>query len=171
MYLSFSIYSELIIQDYFLDAPVSVGDDFSFSGGLLEFLKFNHGSTVRWHQIDFFCLWKYLDGSTPSDEWFKKGKFVRFSITLHLIFFLIAMTLWNSVTLIQVKAYPVSSSGEKAKDPIFGLTMGQSSQAASDLFRWIWLIYLFVLWELAILYVKIEDGLFAGLPIEYDFVQ
>ncbi|KAK6780219.1 hypothetical protein RDI58_022403 [Solanum bulbocastanum] len=73
-------------EDYLLDAPVSVGDGFSFSGG------------------------KYSDEPSPADEWFNKGKFV--------------------------KAYPVSGTGEKAKDPIFGLTMGGSSQASSDLFRW-----------------------------------
>lgn len=73
-------------EDYLLDAPVSVGDGFSFSGG------------------------KYSDGPNPSDEWFKQGKLV--------------------------KAHPVLGSGEKAKDPIFGLTMGVSSQAPSDVFRW-----------------------------------
>lgn len=36
---------------------------------------------------------------------------------------------------IQVKAHPVSGTGEKAKDPIFGLTMGSSSQASADLLR------------------------------------
>lgn len=72
-------------EDYLLDAPVSIGDGFSFSGG------------------------KYSDEPSPADEWFNKGKFV--------------------------KAYPVSGTGEKAKDPIFGLTMGGSSQASSDLFR------------------------------------
>ncbi|CAO2818961.1 unnamed protein product [Amaranthus hypochondriacus] len=71
---------------YLLDAPVSAGDGFSFSGG------------------------KYSDGSSPADEWFKQGK--------------------------MVKAYVVSSSGEKAKDPIFGLTMASSSQASDDIFRW-----------------------------------
>lgn len=36
----------------------------------------------------------------------------------------------------QVKAHPVyGNSGEKAKDPIFGLTMGGSSQASTDVFR------------------------------------
>ncbi|XP_077227325.1 alpha/beta-Hydrolases superfamily protein isoform X2 [Tasmannia lanceolata] len=35
-----------------------------------------------------------------------------------------------------VKAHPVRGSGEKARDPIFGLTMGTSSQAAADVFRW-----------------------------------
>ncbi|XP_015088455.1 uncharacterized protein LOC107031556 isoform X1 [Solanum pennellii] len=73
-------------EDYLLDAPVSVGDGFSFSGG------------------------KYSDEPSPADEWLDKGKFV--------------------------KAYPVSGTGEKAKDPIFGLTMGESSQASSDHFRW-----------------------------------
>ncbi|KAL1293365.1 hypothetical protein AAHE18_19G067400 [Arachis hypogaea] len=73
-------------QDYLLDAPESVGDGFSFSGG------------------------KYSDEPSPSDEWFKQGK--------------------------MVKAYSSSGSGEKAKDPIFGLTMGAGSQASSDFFRW-----------------------------------
>ncbi|KAJ4730370.1 Alpha/beta hydrolase fold [Melia azedarach] len=73
-------------DDYLIDAPVSVGDGFSFSGG------------------------KYTDGSSPSDEWFKQGKIV--------------------------KAHPVFSSGEKAKDPIFGLTMGSASQTSEDVFRW-----------------------------------
>ncbi|XP_031247161.1 uncharacterized protein LOC116104871 isoform X1 [Pistacia vera] len=41
---------------------------------------------------------KYSDGSSPSDEWFKQGK--------------------------MMKAHPVSGFGEKAKDPVFGLTMG-----------------------------------------------
>ncbi|KAH7576534.1 hypothetical protein JRO89_XS01G0100500 [Xanthoceras sorbifolium] len=72
-------------DDYLIDAPVSVGDGFSFSGG------------------------KYSDGSSPSDKWFKQGKIV--------------------------KAH-ISGSGEKAKDPLFGLTMGASSQASADLFRW-----------------------------------
>ncbi|KAK2649739.1 hypothetical protein Ddye_017228 [Dipteronia dyeriana] len=73
-------------DDYLIDAPESVGDGFSFSGG------------------------KYSDGSSPSDEWFEQGKIV--------------------------KAHTVSGSGEKAKDPLFGLTMGASSQASADLFRW-----------------------------------
>ncbi|KAF5746246.1 Alpha/beta-Hydrolases superfamily protein isoform 1 [Tripterygium wilfordii] len=53
---------------------------------------------------------KYSDGPSPSDEWFKQGKLV--------------------------KAYFVPGTGEKAKDPIFGLTMGASSQASDDIFRW-----------------------------------
>lgn len=69
-----------------LDAPVSVGDGFSFSGG------------------------KYSDEPSPADEWFKQGMIM--------------------------KAHPVGGTGEKAKDPIFGLAMGGSSQATSDLFRW-----------------------------------
>ncbi|KAK2352676.1 alpha/beta-Hydrolases superfamily protein [Trifolium repens] len=73
-------------DDYLLDAPVSVGDGFSFSGG------------------------KYSDGPNPSDEWFKQGK--------------------------MIKAYSTPGTGEKAKDPIFGLTMGTSSQATGDRFRW-----------------------------------
>lgn len=74
-------------EDFYIDAPESVGDGFSFSGG-----KYAIG-----------------DGTSPADEWFKQGKFV--------------------------KAHPVSGTGEKAKDPIFGLTMGGSSQASVDLFR------------------------------------
>ncbi|KAI3946597.1 hypothetical protein MKX01_014455 [Papaver californicum] len=73
-------------EDYLIDAPVSVGDGFSFSGG------------------------KFGDGSSRSDEWFKRGKYV--------------------------KAHPVYGTGEKAKDPIFGLTMAGSSQASTDVFRW-----------------------------------
>ncbi|KAL7587974.1 hypothetical protein Lser_V15G39253 [Lactuca serriola] len=71
---------------YLLDAPVSAGDGFSFSGG------------------------KYSDGPNPADEWFKTGKYM--------------------------KAHPVYGTGEKAKDPIFGLTMGGNSQTSTDLFRW-----------------------------------
>ncbi|KAJ0051722.1 hypothetical protein Pint_03119 [Pistacia integerrima] len=55
-----------------------------------------------------FCSGKYSDGSSPSDEWFKQGK--------------------------MMKAHPVSGSGEKAKDPVFGLTMGAASQASADVF-------------------------------------
>ncbi|XP_054783121.1 uncharacterized protein LOC129290389 [Prosopis cineraria] len=73
-------------EDDLLDAPVSVGDGFSFSGG------------------------KYSDEPTPSDEWFKQGR--------------------------MVKAHSILGTGEKAKDPIFGLTMGTGSQATGDLFRW-----------------------------------
>ncbi|EOX93705.1 Alpha/beta-Hydrolases superfamily protein isoform 3 [Theobroma cacao] len=73
-------------DDYLIDAPVSAGDGFSFSGG------------------------KYSDEANPSDEWFKRGKYV--------------------------KAHPVGGTGEKAKDPIFGLTMGAGSQASGDVFRW-----------------------------------
>ncbi|XP_040993749.1 putative hydrolase LipZ isoform X3 [Juglans microcarpa x Juglans regia] len=73
-------------QDYLIDAPVSVGDGFSFSGG------------------------KYSDGPSRSDEWFKQGKIVR--------------------------AHRVLGSGEKAKDPFFGLKMGSGSQAPDDTFRW-----------------------------------
>ncbi|KAG8388837.1 hypothetical protein BUALT_Bualt02G0166500 [Buddleja alternifolia] len=53
---------------------------------------------------------KYSDEPSPSDEWFKQGKIV--------------------------KAHPVGGTGEKAKDPIFGLAMSGSSQASTDLFRW-----------------------------------
>ncbi|XP_047312979.1 cis-3-alkyl-4-alkyloxetan-2-one decarboxylase [Impatiens glandulifera] len=42
-----------LLQDYLLDAPVSFGDGFSFSGG------------------------KYSDEPNPADEWFNKGKIVK----------------------------------------------------------------------------------------------
>lgn len=35
-----------------------------------------------------------------------------------------------------MKAHPVYGTGEKAKDPIFGLTMGGSSQSSTDVFRY-----------------------------------
>ncbi|CAN8324045.1 unnamed protein product [Cochlearia groenlandica] len=73
-------------DDYLIDAPVSVGDGFSFGGG------------------------KYSDQPSPSDEWLKQGKWV--------------------------KAHRVGGSGLEAKDPIFGLTMGASSQPSKDVFRW-----------------------------------
>ncbi|MFS7997744.1 hypothetical protein Hanom_Chr12g01145491 [Helianthus anomalus] len=40
---------------YLLDAPVSAGDGFSFSGGF------------------------YSDGPNPADEWFKQGRYVSLS--------------------------------------------------------------------------------------------
>ncbi|KAJ0053032.1 hypothetical protein Pint_03109 [Pistacia integerrima] len=55
-----------------------------------------------------FCLGKYSDGSSSSDEWFKQGK--------------------------MMNAHPVSGSGEKAKDPVFGLTMGNCFSRASVMF-------------------------------------
>ncbi|KAI7734987.1 hypothetical protein M8C21_026439, partial [Ambrosia artemisiifolia] len=55
-------------------------------------------------------LVEYSDGPNPADEWFKQGKYM--------------------------KAHPVYGTGEKAKDPIFGLAMGGSSQASTDVFRW-----------------------------------
>ncbi|KAG9446176.1 hypothetical protein H6P81_012304 [Aristolochia fimbriata] len=73
-------------EEYLIDAPVSIGDGFSFSGG------------------------KYADEPSAADEWLSRGKIV--------------------------KAHIVGGTGEKAKDPIFGLTMGRSSQAAADTFRW-----------------------------------
>ncbi|KAI4356271.1 hypothetical protein L6164_000304 [Bauhinia variegata] len=73
-------------QGYLLDAPVDVGDGFSFSGG------------------------KYSDEPSPSDEWFKQGK--------------------------MIKAFSNTGASGKAKDPIFGLTMGAGSQASGELFRW-----------------------------------
>uniref|UniRef100_A0A803MFR1 AB hydrolase-1 domain-containing protein n=1 Tax=Chenopodium quinoa TaxID=63459 RepID=A0A803MFR1_CHEQI len=52
-------------------------------------------------------------------------------ITWMLLFLLVMASL-----SVEVKAYVVRSSGEKAKDPIFGLTMGSSSQGSDDVFRW-----------------------------------
>ncbi|XP_027092272.1 uncharacterized protein [Coffea arabica] len=60
--------------------------------------------------IVFFCIGKYSDEPSPADEWFEQGKIV--------------------------KAHPVGGTGDKAKDPIFGLAMGGGSQTSSDLFRW-----------------------------------
>ncbi|KAJ1704089.1 hypothetical protein LUZ63_003868 [Rhynchospora breviuscula] len=73
-------------EEYLIDAPVSVGDGFSFTGG------------------------KYSDGPSPSDKWRAQGKYV--------------------------KAHPVYGNKGKAKDPIFGLTMGSGSQSSTDVFRW-----------------------------------
>ncbi|KAL8143844.1 hypothetical protein V2J09_016876 [Rumex salicifolius] len=50
---SFRCQSDGDQEDYLLDAPVSAGDGFSFSGG------------------------KYSDGSSPADDWFKQGKMVK----------------------------------------------------------------------------------------------
>lgn len=76
---SFS-YSEFDGQDYLLDAPVSVGDGFSFSGGknflnrsvcsLREMLGF-----INWG-FSVFLTGKYSDEPSPADEWFKQGKIV-----------------------------------------------------------------------------------------------
>ncbi|KAK8916349.1 hypothetical protein KSP39_PZI022611 [Platanthera zijinensis] len=71
-------------EDYLVDAPVSIGDGFSFSGG------------------------KYAEGPSRLDEWFAQGK--------------------------MVKAHPAYSLKGKAKDPIFGLTMGGGT--TDDIFRW-----------------------------------
>lgn len=56
----------------------------------------------------YFAGGKYSNEPSPADEWFKSGKLV--------------------------EAYPVSGTG-KAKDPIFGLAMGEASQTSEDLFR------------------------------------
>ncbi|OAY76688.1 Haloalkane dehalogenase, partial [Ananas comosus] len=53
---------------------------------------------------------KYADGPNRSDEWFSQGK--------------------------MIKAHPVYGKRGKAKEPIFGLTMGSSSQSSADVFRW-----------------------------------
>ncbi|KAJ0112918.1 hypothetical protein Patl1_03151 [Pistacia atlantica] len=42
----------------------------------------------------------------------------------------------DGLTSVEMKAHPVSGSGEKAKDPVFGLTMGAASRASADVFRW-----------------------------------
>uniref|UniRef100_A0A7N0UGW1 AB hydrolase-1 domain-containing protein n=3 Tax=Kalanchoe fedtschenkoi TaxID=63787 RepID=A0A7N0UGW1_KALFE len=53
---------------------------------------------------------KYAEGPSRSDEWLQKGK--------------------------MVKAHASSGSGEKAKDPFFGLAMGAGSQISADAFKW-----------------------------------
>eukprot|EP00252_Welwitschia_mirabilis_P008990 TRINITY_DN2125_c0_g1_i6.p1 TRINITY_DN2125_c0_g1~~TRINITY_DN2125_c0_g1_i6.p1 ORF type:complete len:247 (-),score=44.73 TRINITY_DN2125_c0_g1_i6:181-921(-) len=73
-------------EDYLVDAPVEVGDGFSFPGG------------------------KYADTPTRADEWFARGKIVKTS--------------------------SIHGNIENAKDPIFGLKFGQSSQMEEDSFRW-----------------------------------
>jgi hypothetical protein len=40
------------------------------------------------------------------------------------------------ILTLQVKAHPVYGNKGKAKDPIFGLTMGAESQSSNDVFRW-----------------------------------
>lgn len=39
------------------------------------------------------------------------------------------------ILTLQVKAHPVYGNKGKAKDPIFGLTMGAKSQSSNDVFR------------------------------------
>jgi hypothetical protein len=73
-------------EGYVVDAPVSQGDGFSFTGG------------------------KYSDEMGRAEEWYARGKIVN--------------------------AYPVEGRLEKAKDPLFGLAMGEASQISSDSFRW-----------------------------------
>ncbi|XP_057864813.1 uncharacterized protein LOC131072609 isoform X5 [Cryptomeria japonica] len=73
-------------EGYLVDAPVMVGDGFSFGGG------------------------KYSDMPSKADEWFQQGKLI--------------------------KAYSIGGGITKAKDPIFGLEMGQSSQVEDNAFRW-----------------------------------
>lgn len=81
-----AIYVDDDEEGYLLDAPVSEGDGFSFSGG------------------------KYSNEVGRADEWYSKGRIV--------------------------KAYPVEGGLEKAKDPLFGLPMGEGSQTSDDFFRW-----------------------------------
>ncbi|KAL2650456.1 hypothetical protein R1flu_018584 [Riccia fluitans] len=81
-----AIYVDDDDEGYLLDAPVSEGDGFSFSGG------------------------KYSNEVGRAEEWYAKGRIV--------------------------KAYPVKGGLEKAKDPLFGLPMGEGSQTSDDFFRW-----------------------------------
>ncbi|KAL3701205.1 hypothetical protein R1sor_019227 [Riccia sorocarpa] len=53
---------------------------------------------------------KYSNEVGRADEWYAKGRIV--------------------------KAYPVKGGLEKAKDPLFGLPMGEGSQTSDDFFRW-----------------------------------
>lgn len=43
----------------------------------------------------------------------------------------------NAFLKCQAKAYPVEGGLEKAKDPVFGLPMGEASQTSNDFFRWV----------------------------------
>lgn len=72
-----------------------------------------------------------------------------------------------------MKAHPVVGSGGKAKDPIFGLAMGVSSQAPPDVFRYfeimlrrillgMFFLNVIILVVLDLWYAEIEIGLFAG---------
>ncbi|KAL6011308.1 hypothetical protein ACLOJK_001753 [Asimina triloba] len=117
-------------NEYLIDAPESIGDGFSFSGGLYRIpcisLICGTKSFFKEHLVYHVCVLvklsmdvgtlviyvpgKYSEGPSRSDEWFKQGKII--------------------------KAHPVLGGGGKAKDPIFGLTMGSGSQASADVFRW-----------------------------------
>lgn len=81
-----SLYVDDDDEGYLIDAPVQVGDGFSFYGG------------------------NYSDMPTRADEWFKQGKFI--------------------------KTNPIHGGMGRAKDPIFGLAMGQASQVEEDGFKW-----------------------------------
>ncbi|CAM6113507.1 unnamed protein product [Calypogeia fissa] len=81
-----AIYVDDDEEGYLVDAPVSAGDGFSFSGG------------------------KYSDELGRGAEWYKSGRIA--------------------------KAFPVEGGLEKAKDPVFGLPMGEASQTSNDFFRW-----------------------------------
>ncbi|KAG6486657.1 hypothetical protein ZIOFF_055236 [Zingiber officinale] len=95
-------------QEYLVDAPESVGDGFSFSGGL-SFSKFKTWLLV-YVDNTVIVTGKYSDGPNRADEWLALGK--------------------------TVKAHPVYGGKGKAKDPIFGLTLGAGSQSSADVFRW-----------------------------------
>lgn len=78
-----------MFQDYLLDAPVSIGDGFSFSGGQIsELLCFPLKSRILIYSSQmvcvFFFVWtgKYSDEPSPADEWFKQGKFVGYFVLL-----------------------------------------------------------------------------------------
>lgn len=98
----------------------------------LPFLLYSLGRRLN---LDFL-VGKYSDQPSPSDEWLKQGKWVG-RIWIPLLFFLIH-SFWLNIFdswFFKVKAHRVGGSGVEAKDPIFGLTMGASSQASKDLFR------------------------------------
>lgn len=107
-------------------------------------------ATMRGVLISLFLrTGKYSDELGRADEWFGRGKMVCFPIQWNSLllwwcyYVVINQTrMWYCTTnhfikLIgaQVKAYPVEGGLEKAKDPLFGLAMGEASQISTDLFR------------------------------------
>lgn len=202
-------FSYMCGQDYLIDAPVSAGDGFSFTGGLvlapfsdfgsikeseeiffaehtdITIEKFVHKnlnyswesflcqvnipmgraglmnglSKERWWVlVPYFIFWTWLSFIANFLLHVINNNKVRMSL-LHCRFrgglakakskviLIIAPRLVFPVKSIlygrslypiicQVKAFPVLGSGEKAKDPIFGLTMGSGSQSPADVFRY-----------------------------------
>lgn len=97
--------------------------------------------------MDYLSQWKGENwqkkkkGKKRKEEGEEKGKWgiacLSSVIGVHFILYRLVCGNFLVTNIIsQVKAHPVyGNSGEKAKDPIFGLTMGGSSQASTDVFR------------------------------------